>query len=173
MAVKAPGQQLDHRRVPNLETWFTRHDKTRPSARTPVTIKRAILSPGDWIRTGTYWGGVRWLRPRRYAAVIHNIGAGAQEEDVLFSWRMWGIIVILLNKRSPHMKKKFSAFYTDSFFFLTAHQRQCQHISTIPLPSTAPGFSPSSHQERVRRKRERPACLSWQYWQASFQYKQP
>ncbi|MFO6425563.1 hypothetical protein ACLBOM_00310 [Escherichia coli] len=42
--------------------------------------------------------------------MIHNIGAGAQEEDVLFSWRMVGIIVILLNKRSPHMKKKFRCF---------------------------------------------------------------
>lgn len=45
--LKRPDSNIDHRRVPNLETWFTRHDKTRPPARTPVTIKRAILSPGD------------------------------------------------------------------------------------------------------------------------------
>ncbi|XPE24848.1 DUF1287 domain-containing protein [Shigella sonnei] len=43
--LKRPDSNIDHRRVPNLETWFTRHDKTRPPARTPVTIKRAILSP--------------------------------------------------------------------------------------------------------------------------------
>lgn len=80
----------------------------------------------------------------------------------------WGIIVILLNKRSPHMKKKFRSFYTDGFFFLRLTSASASTISTIPLPSTAPGFSPSSHRERVRRKRERPVCLSWQYWQASF-----
>ncbi len=68
MAVKAPGQQHRSPWVPNLETWFTRHDKTRPISKTPVTIKRAILSPGDWITDWQYWGGVRWLRPRRYAA---------------------------------------------------------------------------------------------------------
>ncbi|MZP27831.1 DUF1287 domain-containing protein, partial [Escherichia coli] len=27
--------------------------------------------------------------------VIHNIGAGAQEEDVLFSWRMVGVLIHL------------------------------------------------------------------------------
>ncbi len=80
----------------------------------------------------------------------------------------WGTIGILLNKRSPHMKKKFRSFYTDGFFFLRLTSASASTISTIPLPSTAPGFSPSSHQERVRRKRERPVCLSWQYWQASF-----
>lgn len=82
--------------------------------------------------------------------------------------RWWGTIGILLNKRSPHMKKKFRSFYTDGFFFLRLTSASASTISTIPLPSTAPGFSPSSHQERVRRKRERPVCLSWQYWQASF-----
>lgn len=80
----------------------------------------------------------------------------------------WGIIVILLNKRSPHMKKNSDPFYTNGFFFLRLTSASAITISTIPLPSTAPGFSPSSHQERVRRKRERPVCLSWQYWQASF-----
>lgn len=80
----------------------------------------------------------------------------------------WGTIGILLNKRSPHMKKNSDPFYTDGFFFLRLTSASASTISTIPLPSTAPGFSPSSHQERVRRKRERPVCLSWQYWQASF-----
>lgn len=80
----------------------------------------------------------------------------------------WGIIVILLNKRSPHMKKKFRSFYTDGFFFLRLTSASASTISTIPLPSTAPGFSPSSHQEKSTPQTERPVCLSWQYWQASF-----
>lgn len=58
--LKRPDSNIDHRRVPNLETWFSRHDKTRPtSARTPVTIKRAILSPGDWI---TGWRILGWCQ---------------------------------------------------------------------------------------------------------------
>ncbi|MFP1557894.1 DUF1287 domain-containing protein [Escherichia coli] len=35
MAVKRPDSNIDHRRVPNLETWFTRHDKTRPISKNP------------------------------------------------------------------------------------------------------------------------------------------
>lgn len=80
----------------------------------------------------------------------------------------WGIIVILLNKRSPHMKKNSDAFYTDSFFFLRLTSASASTISTIPLPSTAPDSHRAATRKRVRRKRERPACLSWQYWQASF-----
>lgn len=80
----------------------------------------------------------------------------------------WGTIGILLNKRSPHMKKNSDPFTLTASFFLRLTSASASTISTIPLPSTAPGFSPSSHQKRVRRKRERPVCLSWQYWQASF-----
>lgn len=82
--------------------------------------------------------------------------------------RWWGTIGILLNKRSPHMKKKFRSFYTDGFFFLTAHQRQCQYNQHNTATFNCPGFSPSSHQEKSTPQTERPVCLSWQYWQASF-----
>ncbi len=47
MAVKAPGQQHRSPSGAYLETWFTRHDKTRPTSKNPSAIKRAILSPGD------------------------------------------------------------------------------------------------------------------------------
>ncbi|MBW6100969.1 DUF1287 domain-containing protein [Escherichia coli] len=33
--LKRPDSNIDHRRVPNLETWFTRHDKTRPHQQEP------------------------------------------------------------------------------------------------------------------------------------------
>lgn len=33
--LKRPDSNIDHRRVPNLETWFTRHDKTRPISKNP------------------------------------------------------------------------------------------------------------------------------------------
>ncbi len=89
--LKRPDSNIDHRRVPNLETWFTRHDKTRPTSKNPsdyqagdIVSRRldnglahiGVVSDG-FARDGT-------------PLVIHNIGAGAQEEDVLFSWRMVG-----------------------------------------------------------------------------------
>ena len=33
--LKRPDSNIDHRRVPNLETWFSRHDKTRPTSKNP------------------------------------------------------------------------------------------------------------------------------------------
>ena len=64
--------------------------KHAPPARTPVTIKRAILSPAT--DNGLAHIGVVSDGFARDGTplVIHNIGAGAQEEDVLFSWRMVG-----------------------------------------------------------------------------------
>ena len=34
----SPDSNIDHRRVPNLETWFTRHDKTRPTSKNPSLL---------------------------------------------------------------------------------------------------------------------------------------
>jgi uncharacterized protein YijF (DUF1287 family) len=87
-----PDRNIDHRRVPNLATWFTRQGHALPVAGDP-----AAYQAGDvvaWIldsgrphigivsdrRTGD---GARPL-------VIHNIGWGAQEEDVLFAYRISG-----------------------------------------------------------------------------------
>lgn len=80
----------------------------------------------------------------------------------------WGTIGILLNKRSPHMKKNSDPFTLTASFFLRLTSASASTISTIPLPSTAPDSHRAATRKRVRRKRERPVCLSWQYWQASF-----
>ncbi len=81
----------------------------------------------------------------------------------------WGIIVILLNKRSPHMKKKIQMLFTlTASFFLRLTSASASTISTIPLPSTAPGFSPSSHRGKEYAANGNGQRASWQYWQASF-----
>ncbi len=126
--------------------------KHAPPARTPVTIKRAILSPWRLDNGLAHIGVVSDGFARDGTPlVIHNIGAGAQEEDVLFSWRMvGGTIGILLNKRSPpHEEKNSDVFYTDSFFFLTAHQRQCQHNQHNTATFNGP---PDSHRATTREK---------------------
>lgn len=86
-----PDANIDHRRVPNLETWFTRQGKSLP-----VTNAHHNYRPGDivsWrLNNGLAHIGIvadRYTHDGR-PFIIHNIGAGAQSEDVLFSWRIVG-----------------------------------------------------------------------------------
>jgi uncharacterized protein len=90
--LKAPDTNIDHRRVPNLMTYFKRRDKSLP-----ITTNAKDYEPGDvvaWDLGGglTHIGIVVNLRARdgeRYY-IVHNIGAGARLEDVLFVWRQIG-----------------------------------------------------------------------------------
>jgi uncharacterized protein YijF (DUF1287 family) len=90
--LRAPDTNIDHRRVPNLMTYFKRRGKSLP-----ITSDAKDYEPGDvvaWDLGGgqTHIGLVVNLRPRegeRYY-VDHNIGAGARLEDVLFAWRQIG-----------------------------------------------------------------------------------
>jgi uncharacterized protein YijF (DUF1287 family) len=87
-----PDRNIDHRRVPNLATWFKRqgHDL-------PVSQGAAAYKPGDivsWVLGGgqPHIGIVSDRRSEDGARplVIHNIGWGAREEDVLFEYRITG-----------------------------------------------------------------------------------
>ncbi|HKO88184.1 MAG TPA: DUF1287 domain-containing protein [Burkholderiales bacterium] len=86
-----PDSNIDHRRVPNLQTFFAAHgQKLRPTRDT------AAYKPGD-IVTWQLASGVPHIGlvsdKRSYAGtplVIHNIGAGTREEDVLFSYEITG-----------------------------------------------------------------------------------
>ena len=84
---------IDHRRVPNLMTYFTRRGKSLP-----VTASAADYLPGDvvtWLLPGDlpHIGLVVTETapgdPARHL-VIHNIGAGARMEDVLFGFKQTG-----------------------------------------------------------------------------------
>jgi uncharacterized protein len=83
---------IDHRRVLNLNTYFTRQRKSLP-----ISMNRADYLPGDivaWeLSDGVEHIGMmtdRWSMPDEHCLVIHNIGAGAQFEDVLFNWKIIG-----------------------------------------------------------------------------------
>ena len=90
--LRRPDTNIDHRRVPNLATFFKRKGKTLP-----VTRRGADYRPGDiitWrLSSGVpHIGVVSDVRARgtdRYL-VVHNIGAGAQIEDVLFAYELTG-----------------------------------------------------------------------------------
>lgn len=85
--LKRPDPSIDHRRVPNLMTFFERKGKALP-----VTTDPADYRPGDfvtWELPGlrlTHIGIVSTQRSpdgRRFM-IVHNIGRGTQVEDVLF-----------------------------------------------------------------------------------------
>jgi uncharacterized protein YijF (DUF1287 family) len=81
-----PDTNIDHRRVPNLATFFKRQGKAVTGAWQPGDIVVFRL-PGNLPHIGIVsnrrTSGGRLL-------VIHNIGAGAQEEDVLDAYAVTG-----------------------------------------------------------------------------------
>lgn len=84
---------IDHRRVPNLQTFFTRKGKALA-----VTEKAGDYKPGDivsWDLDGkglTHIGLISnfWSEKNKRFLIIHNIGGGAQAEDRLFDWKVTG-----------------------------------------------------------------------------------
>ncbi|WP_119301189.1 DUF1287 domain-containing protein [Dongia deserti] len=90
--LSAPDPNIDHRRVPNLGTWFKRQGYALPVKQEP-----AAYQPGD-IVTWTLANGrphIGIVSDQRSAdgarpLVIHNIGWGTREEDALFAYRITG-----------------------------------------------------------------------------------
>ena len=87
--LRSPDRNIDHRRVPNLMKYFERKGKR--------LAPDASYEPGDvvaWqLPNNLYHIGIvaedRVPRTSRHY-MIHNIGAGAQKEDVLFSFKILG-----------------------------------------------------------------------------------
>ncbi len=84
--LRGPDRNIDHRRVPNLQTWFERQGWS-----VPVTSRAADYRAGDlvtWMLPGNlpHIGIVsdRRTRPGGTPLIIHNIGRGTREEDILF-----------------------------------------------------------------------------------------
>ena len=90
--LKSTDRNIDHRRVPNLQTLLT-----RVGADLPTTSDPADYQPGDvvtWLLPGNL-PHIGLISDTRSAdgtrpQVLHNIGAGAQEEDRLFDFPITG-----------------------------------------------------------------------------------
>jgi uncharacterized protein YijF (DUF1287 family) len=87
-----PDKNIDHRRVPNLMVFFTRHGQAKP-----ITYKIEDYKPGDivcWDLGGgiTHIGLVvnkKSLDAKRYL-IVHNIGGGQVLADCLFKYKIIG-----------------------------------------------------------------------------------
>ena len=86
-----PDKNIDHRRVPNLQTFFKRHAESFNVVKTP-----GAFNSGD-IVTSLLPGNLPHvmivsdkMSEKGVPYVIHNIGAGTREEDALFSYPLTG-----------------------------------------------------------------------------------
>lgn len=87
-----PDKNIDHRRVPNLMKFFTRHGKVLP-----VTSKSFDYKPGDIVcwdlgKGITHIGIVVNKKSKdseRYL-IVHNIGNGQELVDFLFDYKIIG-----------------------------------------------------------------------------------
>jgi uncharacterized protein len=83
---------IDHRRVPNLMVFFSRHGQSLP-----LSADARDYHPGDLV-TWNLGAGITHIgiivdkkspQSGRYL-IVHNIGQGPQMEDVLFNWKIIG-----------------------------------------------------------------------------------
>ena len=90
--LKSPDRNIDHRRVPNLQTFFRRKGAAmpvsdRPSDYLPGDIVSQML-PGNvpHIALVTQQMSADGERP----LLVHNIGTGTRREDLLFAFKITG-----------------------------------------------------------------------------------
>ncbi|HSV33407.1 MAG TPA: DUF1287 domain-containing protein [Pyrinomonadaceae bacterium] len=90
--LSGPDTNIDHRRVPNLMTYFTRQGKSLSTGGSSDNFL-----PGD-IVTWDLGGGTDhigmitnvWYKPSQRYLIVHNIGGGTRMEDALFAWKITG-----------------------------------------------------------------------------------
>lgn len=89
--LKKPDRNIDHRRVPNLQKYFSRH-----AQQMRIASDTAAFTPGD-IVTCLLPGNLPHIMlvsdkksPAGTPLVIHNIGQGAREEDCLQMFPLTG-----------------------------------------------------------------------------------
>jgi uncharacterized protein YijF (DUF1287 family) len=86
-------RNIDHRRVPNLQTWFKRQGWQLPL---PAPNDSAKFQPGDIVTCTVppHLPHVMIVSDKKtdtgVPLVIHNIGGGAVEQDMLFNFPLTG-----------------------------------------------------------------------------------
>lgn len=99
-----PDRHIDHRRVPNLERFFARRgwqlDPT--GSRAEHFLAGDLVSwrlPGNLPHIGIV--SDRLAADGVTPLILHNVGAGAQEEDVLFEWPLTAQFRIVMEPARP------------------------------------------------------------------------
>jgi uncharacterized protein YijF (DUF1287 family) len=90
--LKRSDASIDHRRVPNLMVFFSRHGKVLAISKRPEDYVPGEIVTWDLGADVPHIGIVvdrRATGSARYM-VVHNIGQGPKMEDVLFDWKITG-----------------------------------------------------------------------------------
>lgn len=89
--LRGPDRNIDHRRVPNLMTWFKRQGWSLRFTNDPASYQAGDIVTWD-LGGGTLHIGI--VSDRRSAEgvplILHNIGLGAREDDLLLRYRIIG-----------------------------------------------------------------------------------
>ncbi len=88
--LSTPDTNIDHRRVPNLMTWFERNGYSIPRTRAASNYLPGDVVAWDLGRGILHIGIVSNQEAGGIPLVIHNIGAGTREEDILFRYAIIG-----------------------------------------------------------------------------------
>lgn len=89
-------RNIDHRRVPNLQRFFTRHGKFLPVTKDPADYEAGDIVTWDLShpnpRPLPHIGIVsdKMSADGKTPLIVHNIGGGAKVEDMLFNYKITG-----------------------------------------------------------------------------------
>lgn len=90
--LKAPDSNIDHRRVPNLQTFFRRQHAELPTVRDRARYQSGDLVtwnlPGNLPHVGII--SDKASSTDAVPLIIHNIGQGVVEENILFTYEITG-----------------------------------------------------------------------------------
>jgi uncharacterized protein len=90
--MKQPDRNIDHRRVPNLQVFFSRKGRERPVSPLPTAYAAGELVtwmlPGNLPHIGIVSN--QRVQGTQRPRIIHNIGAGPVEDDILFNYPITG-----------------------------------------------------------------------------------
>ncbi|HEY5723879.1 MAG TPA: DUF1287 domain-containing protein [Allosphingosinicella sp.] len=84
-----PDSNIDHRRVPNLRAWLARRRATLPVPRNAREWRAGDIFT-SLVGNRPHIGLVSDRRGPNSLLVIHNVGQGTREEDVLLVWPITG-----------------------------------------------------------------------------------
>jgi uncharacterized protein YijF (DUF1287 family) len=87
-----PDSNIDHRRVPNLQTFFTRHGEIKSNSQNPKDYQAGDLVtwmlPGNLPHIGIV---VDQLSAQtQHPMIVHNMGLGPKLQDILFAFPISG-----------------------------------------------------------------------------------
>ncbi|MCZ4279414.1 DUF1287 domain-containing protein [Kiloniella laminariae] len=88
-----PDSNIDHRRVPNLRVFFTRHGISLPLSKDPQAYQAGDLVSWN-LRPGGSLPHIGIISDEKSTdgvpLVVHNIGRGPELEDMLFDYEITG-----------------------------------------------------------------------------------